>query len=126
MGQVPRADRVVVLVVEDEPLLRLHAVDVIEEAGFEVVEAANADEAIVMLSARLDIRIVFTDIQMPGSMDGVKLAATVRDRWPPIDIVLTSGFVKLAAADIPDRGYFFSKPYNDSELIRTLRSFQGE
>jgi CheY-like chemotaxis protein len=72
--------RPVILVVEDESLIRMHAVEMIEEA-FEVVEAASADEAIAILEARLDITVVFTDIQMPGRMDGLKLAAAVRDRW---------------------------------------------
>ena len=81
----------VVLVVEDEALLRMHATDMIEAAGYTVVEAANADEAVLILSQRMDIRIVFTDIDMPGSMDGLKLAAMVRDRWPPIELIVTSG-----------------------------------
>ena len=81
----------VVLIVEDEPLVRLGAVQAIEDAGFEVIEAANADEAIRILENRSDIRVVFTDIHMPGSIDGLKLAHAVRDRWPPIKIIVTSG-----------------------------------
>jgi two-component system, response regulator PdtaR len=73
-----------VLIVEDEPLVRLGAVQTIEDAGFEVIEAANADEAIEILEKRSDIRVVFTDVHMPGSMDGLKLAHAVRNRWPPI------------------------------------------
>ena len=112
-----------ILVVDDEPLLRLHAVDLIEEAGFAVVEACNADEAIAILAGRADIRIIFTDIDMPGSMDGLKLAAAVRDRWPPVEIIITSGQVTPAAHLIPDRGRFFTKPYDDVSLIDALRSF---
>ena len=82
------------LIVEDEFLLRMDAVDMIAAAGFEVVEAANADEAIEILEARRDITVVFTDIQMPGSMDGLKLARAVRGRWPPIKIVATSGHLQ--------------------------------
>src|ERR1700710_405093 len=96
------AKRAVILVVEDELLIRLNAVEMLDEAGFEVVEAANADEAIAILEGRLDITVVFTDIQMPGSMDGSKLAAAVRDRWPPIKIVATSGHVDVAETDLPD------------------------
>ena len=81
--------RPAVLIVEDEFLLRMNAVEMIREAGFEVVEAGNADEAIAILENQ-DIRVVFTDIQMPGSMDGLKLAAAVRSRWPPIKIIATS------------------------------------
>jgi len=85
------AKRPVVLIVEDDFLIRMHAAEMIEDAGFDVVEAASADEAILVLEVRLDITVVFTDIQMPGSMDGLKLAAAIRGRWPPIKIVATSG-----------------------------------
>ena len=115
----------VVLVVEDEPLLRMHAVDMIEAAGFAVVEASNADEAVRLLEARMDIRVVFTDIDMPGSMDGMKLAAAVRDRWPPIEIIMTSGFTMPRLSDIPKRGLFFSKPYDDDKVIGAIRAFTG-
>ena len=101
-----------VLIVEDELLLRMDAADMIEAAGFEVVEAANADEAIEMLEARRDITVVFTDIQMPGSMDGLKLARAVRGRWPPIKIVATSGHVDVGEKDLPEGGRFLPKPYS--------------
>lgn len=115
----------VVLVVEDEPILRLHAVDIVEDAGFEVLEASNADEAIEILNARGDIRVVFTDIDMPGSMDGIRLAAAIRDRWPPIELILTSGHVKLGDSDIPERGLFFSKPYRTADIQHAISSFFG-
>ncbi|MET0246935.1 MAG: response regulator, partial [Sphingomonas sp.] len=76
-----------VLVVEDEPLQRMLAVDLVEDAGFVAIEAENADIAILTLGHRSDIQAVFTDIDMPGSIDGLKLAACVRDRWPPIEII---------------------------------------
>ena len=110
----------VILIVEDEALIRMHAVELIEEA-FEVVEAASADEAIAILQARLDITVVFTDIQMPGSMDGLKLAAAVRDRWPPIEIVATSGHVKIGPGDLPEGSRFLQKPYTPVEIMQTLR-----
>jgi len=88
--------RPVVLIVEDESLLRISAAEMIADAGYDVVEAGSADEAIAILEARADIHIVFTDIQMPGSMDGLKLARFVRDRWPPIKLVATSGHVRGA------------------------------
>jgi CheY-like chemotaxis protein len=81
----------VVLIVEDEALVRMTAVDMIEEAGFEILEAANGDEAILLLEAWRDITVLFTDIEMPGSMDGLRLAQAVRARWPPIKIITTSG-----------------------------------
>src|ERR1700753_1945496 len=92
-------DKHVVLIVEDEFLVRMDARQIIESAGFNVIEAGNADEAISILERRPEIRVVFTDIQMPGSMDGLKLAAAVRGRWPPIKIVATSGLRSISKDD---------------------------
>ncbi|WP_256377719.1 response regulator [Neorhizobium sp. NCHU2750] len=114
-----------VLVVEDEPLLRMMAMDMVEDAGFEPVEARDADEAIALLEARTDITIVFTDVDMPGSMDGLKLAAAIRDRWPPIEIVITSGHFRLDDSAIPARTVFFPKPYDHQEVVATLRWMAG-
>jgi CheY-like chemotaxis protein len=111
----------IVLVVEDDALLRMMAVHIVEDAGFEPLEAANADEAVCILEARSDVRIVFTDIDMPGSMNGMKLAAAVRDRWPPIEIIVTSGHYDIGIHELPARGVFFRKPYNDREIIATLQ-----
>jgi CheY-like chemotaxis protein len=113
----------VVLVVEDEQLVRLSAVKVIEDAGFEVIEAANADDAIRILESRRDIRVVFTDIQMPGSIDGLKLAHAVRHRWPPIKIIVTSGHELVAEDDLPEGGRFFAKPYDPMEICEALREW---
>ena len=115
----------VVLVVEDEFLLRMDSVEILEDEGFEVIPAANADEAIAVLSARSDIHLVFTDIQMPGSMDGLKLARFVRNRWPPIKIVATSGHVPAGADDLPTGSVFLPKPYSGAELVSTLRDLTG-
>jgi CheY-like chemotaxis protein len=120
MGLV-QSRRPVVLIVEDEFLLRMDAVDMIKAAGFDVVEAANADEAIEILEARLDITVVFTDIQMPGSMDGLRLARAVRGRWPPIKIVATSGHVNVREKDLPEGGRFLPKPYSPREVTGMLR-----
>ena len=117
--------RAVILIVEDEFLLRKDAAEIIAEAGFVVLEAANADEAIASLEARPDVNVVFTDIQMPGSMDGLKLANFVRGRWPPIKIVATSGFVRVGEADLPEGSRFLSKPYMPSEIVATLRELTG-
>jgi CheY-like chemotaxis protein len=111
---VPR--RPVVLVVEDEFLLRLDAVLMIEDAGYDVLEAVDADQAIEILEARPDIHVIFTDIQLPGSMDGLKLAHAVRGRWPPIKIIATSGRVNLRTDDLPEGGRFLPKPRAD-EII---------
>jgi CheY-like chemotaxis protein len=115
----------VVLVVEDEVVLRLMAVAVVEGAGFEAIEASNADEAVRILEGRNDIRIVFTDIDMPGSMDGMKLAATVRDRWPPVEIILTSGHIAAQNVTLPERGVFFPKPYDAREVSQAMRRMIG-
>ena len=115
----------VVLVVEDEPLLRMLAVEVVEEAGFIAIEARDADEAVVLLESRTDITLLFTGINMPGSMDGLKLAHAVRDRWPPIKILLVSGQVRFQPSELPSNSCFVGKPYQVSALVEELRSLVG-
>jgi CheY-like chemotaxis protein len=115
----------VVLVVEDDYFLRINAVLMIEEAGFDVLEAASADQAIEILEARPDVHVIFTDIQIPGSMDGLKLAHAVRGRWPPIKIIATSGRVNLRIDDLPEGGRFLPKPYRPEEIVGTLRELVG-
>ena len=112
--------RPVVLIVEDEFLVRMGTRAAVEEAGFDVLEAGDADEAIAILSARNDILLIFTDVHMPGSMDGLKLAHFVRHRWPPVKIVATSGRVRIADSDLPDGGRFLPKPYSAAEITATL------
>jgi CheY-like chemotaxis protein len=115
-------ERPLVLIVEDEYLIRTHAAEVIRDAGFEVVEASNADEAVMILESRRDIRVVFTDLRMPGSMDGLKLAHVVRDRWPPVHIVATSGHYAFKAGELPTGTVFLSKPYSQHQIARTLHA----
>ncbi len=110
-----------VLVVEDDAILRLNALDIVEEAGFTAIEAKNADEAIAILEGRSDIALLFTDINMPGSMDGLKLAHAVRNRWPPIKIVVVSGHVQLNENDLPSDSRFFGKPFEAEKMIGELR-----
>lgn len=112
----------VVLVVEDDWLLRLVAVEIVEDAGLVAVEAANADEAIAILERRLDIALIFTDVDMPGSMDGLKLAHAVRHRWPPIKIIIVSGKTHLTDNELPSDTRFFSKPYSVPGMIAELQS----
>jgi two-component system, response regulator PdtaR len=119
--QPQASSKAVVLIVEDEDLLRWHAASIVEEAGFDVVEAANADEAIAILEARRDIRVVFTDVQMPGTIDGLRLAHFVRTRWPPVHIIATSGQLRLRDDDLPKGGRYLAKPYAVSDLTRVLR-----
>jgi two-component system, response regulator PdtaR len=113
--------RPVVLIVEDEFLVRIGTRAAVEMAGFDVLEAGDADEAIAILSTRNDIHLIFTDIHMPGSIDGLKLAHFVRDRWPPVKIVATSGRVRIAESDLPEGGRFLPKPYSAAEITATLR-----
>lgn len=115
-----------VLVVEDDALLRAEAVDLCEEAGFTVYEARNADQAIRELERHSEIRVLFTDVEMPGSMDGLKLARAVRDRWPPVAIIVTSGRVNPGEGDIPERGVFFAKPYPPQSIVDTLTGIAAE
>ena len=114
-----------VLVVEDDALLRMHAAEMIEEAGFRVLEAPNADAAILLLESQMDIRIIFTDIDMPGSMNGLKLAQAVANRWPPIRIVATSGHFKIRDGDLPAGGRFIAKPYRSNQIISALQELAG-
>lgn len=119
----PADPRLYVLVVEDEPIVRMAAADMVSDAGFIPIEARNATEAVQILEQRTDIRIVFTDIDMPGGLDGTRLAAAIRDRWPPIEIILTSGNIRPAAEMMPQRSIFLAKPYTEVQLVNTLRSF---
>ena len=114
-----------VLVVEDEMVLRMRAVDIVEDAGFNAVEAVNADEALLILESRSDISLLFTDIQMPGSIDGLKLAHAVHKRWPAIKIVLVSGKVKLSDTDKPADSRYFGKPLEVKQMIAELQNMIG-
>ena len=125
MMSIPAGKPPVVLVVEDEPLLRMLAVEVVEEAGFIAIEARDADEAVVLLESRTDITLLFTDINMPGSMDGLKLAHAVRNRWPPIKILVVSGKQRLRPSELPSNSCFVGKPYQASALVEELRSLVG-
>jgi CheY-like chemotaxis protein len=113
----------VVLVVEDEAILRTLAAEMVAEAGYAVLEAQNADEAVRILESNAKVRIVFTDIDMPGTMDGLKLAAAVRGRWPPIEIILTSGHHRVDESQLPERCVFVPKPYELNRLAAALRTF---
>jgi CheY-like chemotaxis protein len=117
--------KALVLIVEDEVLIRMNSVDMIREFGFEVIEAGDADEAVSTLEAFPDVGLVFTDIQMAGSMDGLRLAAVIRDRWPPVALLITSGRVRPPLGDMPAGARFIAKPYSPSQLQEELRSLTG-
>ncbi|SEI83304.1 Response regulator receiver domain-containing protein [Sphingobium sp. AP50] len=110
-----------VLIVEDETLVRMLGTDILEEAGFIVVEAANADEAMAVLQGQPDVHLLFSDVDMPGTMDGLELAKLVHERWPRIRLLLTSGHHRLASADIPGTGQFVPKPWSGTALVDKIR-----
>src|ERR1043165_2478816 len=114
-----------VLVVEDEMVFRMRAVDIVEDAGFTAVQAVNADEALAILETRSDISLLFSDIQMPGSMDGLKLAHAVHDRWPSIKIILVSGQVRVSDTDKPADSRVFGKPLEMKQMITELQAMVG-
>jgi CheY-like chemotaxis protein len=114
-----------VLIVEDEMMLRMRAADIVEDAGFSPVQAVNADQALSILESRSDISLLFTDIQMPGSMDGLKLAHAVHDRWPAIKIILVSGQVGPSDAERPTGSRFFGKPLSDNQMTAELQAMVG-
>jgi DNA-binding NtrC family response regulator len=114
----------VILTVEDESLISTYLGDVLEEAGYRVIATANADEAIAVLEARDDIRIVITDVNMPGSMDGLKLAAAVKGRWPPIKIIIATGKEAPRRDQMPPDSKFLPKPYLPERVLEAVRNLQ--
>ncbi len=115
-----------VLVVEDEMVLRMRAIDIVEDAGFIAVEAVNADQALAILETRSDISLLFSDIQMPGTIDGLKLACAVHERWPDIKIILVSGQVKPTSDEKPQNSRFFGKPIDSKQMIAELQDMIGK
>ena len=112
--------RAVVLVVDDNVLIRMGAVDLVQSAGYEALEAQDADEAIRILESRDDIDLVFTDVQMPGTMDGVKLAHYIRNRWPPVKLIVASGQRILEESSLPTGSHYFAKPYTDHAIMDAM------
>jgi len=115
----------IVLIVEDDMILRMRSVDIVEDAGYTPVEAVDADEALGVLQSRSDIALLFTDIQMPGSMDGLELAHAVCERWPQLKIILVSGQLKLSSAEIPRDSRFFGKPLASGQIIAEMQDMIG-
>jgi two-component system, response regulator PdtaR len=115
--------RPTVLVVEDDALIRMAAVEWVESIGYEAVDARNADQAIRILESRMDIVLVFTDVEMPGSMDGIKLSHYIRDRWPPIHLIVASGKTILDQSHLPASAMFFRKPYDGQAIADAISAF---
>jgi DNA-binding NtrC family response regulator len=116
--------RMAVLVVEDEPLIRMNMAATIEDAGFKVYEAANADRAVELLENEDDIYVMCTDVDMPGSMNGIELAHYARSLWP-IEIIVTSGHREVALSELPPGAFFLPKPSRPAHVVATLRSFNA-
>ena len=111
----------VILIVEDSAVIRMGAADLVTSAGYEALEASNADEAIRLLEARTDIALVFTDVGMPGTMDGIKLAHYIRNRWPPVKLIVASGRAIIEESQLPEGSRFFPKPYSENTIVEEMR-----
>ncbi len=118
-------EKITILVVEDEALIRMGTTQMLEDAGYAVVEAANADTAIQILEARNDIRVVFTDVKMPGTLCGLRLARAIRDRWPPIQLIVASGLNAPSETEFSVNGRFIRKPYASEHVLQALDELLG-
>ena len=125
MSQADQSDRPTVLVVEDEAIIRLAAVDMIESAGFAVIDAADATAAMRHLEDHDGIEVVFTDVDMPRGINGLELAANIKDRWPDIHVIITSGKVEAGQAALPEDCVFFAKPYHEARVVDEVRRGLG-
>ena len=121
MGQSQPIGPLPVLIIEDQPVLRIEVADMVERAGFIPVEATSVDEAIRILETRTDIRIVYIDLDMPRGVKGIEIAAAIRNRWPPIEIILTAATFAKADLDLPVRAEFYSKPIHHGDVIAAMR-----
>jgi DNA-binding NtrC family response regulator len=110
-----------ILIVEDEALIRYDLADFFEDHGFRVFDAESADRAIAVLERHSEVRIVLTDVQMPGSMDGIRLAHHIRDRYPPTLLIVASGAIRPTANDLPPGALFFPKPFDPRTVLRAIR-----
>jgi two-component system, response regulator PdtaR len=117
--------KIAVLVVEDEALVRINIVAELEDRGMHVLEAGNAHEAIAILGDNPVVNVMFTDVDMPGGIDGLELARIVKERYPPIQVIVTSGLRNVAERELPVEGRFFSKPYVSQKVIQTILEIAG-
>ena len=116
----------VVLVAEDEELVRLYAADLLTEAGYKVIDVASAEAALEAIAEQPNIRVLFTDIQMPGMLDGIQLARRVHEPWPDVLLLITSGGRQPATAEIADHGHFIAKPYLPSDVLKEIVAMDSE
>jgi CheY-like chemotaxis protein len=116
----------VILVAEDDELLRVYASELLEDHGYSVLEAENAERALAILNQRSDVRLVFTDVQMPGAYDGMDLSRQVHERWPHVRLIITSGRERPARSEIPNDGRFLAKPYRADELLKQVDALMSD
>jgi two-component system, response regulator PdtaR len=110
----------VVLVVENHPIVRMTLLDVVHEAGFEALEAGSAIEALQVLQARPDVHLVFTDAEVPGTMDGMELVHYIRSRWPPVKLIVVSGKREIGPGELPHGAKFFPVPYRETSIAEAM------
>ena len=117
--------RAVVLIVEDESLVRMMVIELFEDEGFEVLEATNADEALQVFERRNDVSLLFTDVEMPGSIDGYALARWARIHRPAVKTMIVSGRAMPRAGDVPEGAAFVGKPYDHGDVMRRVQSMMA-
>jgi DNA-binding NtrC family response regulator len=115
----------IALVVDDEPLIRMDAGDILSEAGFHVVEARNADEAYALLDEHMSLRLLFTDVQMPGELDGFALARRVAEGWPHVCVIVASGAIGPGPHDLPPGAQFINKPFTPDLVLESVQKSLG-
>ena len=121
MNQTSSPSPAVVLIVEDEPLVRMMVIELFEDEGFEVLEAADADEALTIFGRRSDVALLFTDVEMPGSIDGYGLARWAHHHRPDVKTIVVSGRAMPRAGDIPEGAAFVGKPYDHGDVMRRVQ-----
>jgi len=110
----------IVVVAEDDFLLRMLATDILTDQGYAVLEAESAEVALMMLESTSNVRLLFTDVQMPGALDGMELARRVCERWPLVPVLVTSGQRRIRPGDLPDSARFLAKPYRQEDLVAVI------
>ena len=125
MNPAPPPGPAVVLIVEDEPLVRMMVIELFEDEGFEVLEAANGDQALAIFGERRDVALLFTDVEMPGSIDGYGLARWVHVNRPHVKTMIVSGRALPRAGDLPEGAAFVGKPYDHDDVMRRVQSMMA-
>jgi len=125
MTETSMPARAVVLIVEDEPLVRMMVIELFEDEGFEVLEAADGDQALAIFRERRDVGLLFTDVEMPGSLDGYALARWAEVNRPAVKTVIVSGRAMPRAGDLPEGAAFVGKPYDHDDVMRRIQTMMA-